>query len=65
MSRAGERLAKMFLGSDKTIRIEERTGDPDGVTDRAYLFSKDNGAGKTQICVKFPSGAVQVLATEP
>ena len=33
--------------------------------DRARLFSKDNGAGKTQLVVRFPTGAVQVLATEP
>jgi hypothetical protein len=29
------------------------------------LFARDNGAGKTQLCVRFPTGAVQVLATEP
>jgi hypothetical protein len=28
-------------------------------------FARDNGAGKTQLCVQFPTGAVQVLATEP
>ena len=59
------RLAKMFLGSDKTVRLEERTGEPFGVTDRAYLFTRDSGGGKTQLCVKFPSGVVQILATEP
>lgn len=29
------------------------------------LFLKDNGAGKTQLCVRFNTGAVQVIATEP
>lgn len=29
------------------------------------LYLKDNGSGKTQLCVRFSSGAVQVLATEP
>lgn len=29
------------------------------------LFMKDNGAGKTQFCVQFPTGAVQVIATQP
>jgi hypothetical protein len=29
------------------------------------LFAKQNGWGKTQICVQYPSGAVQTLATEP
>jgi hypothetical protein len=29
------------------------------------LFARDNGRGKTQLCVQFASGAVQILATEP
>jgi len=32
---------------------------------RARLFVKDNGAGKTQLCVRFHTGAVNVIATEP
>lgn len=34
-------------------------------TDGFRLYAKDNGAGKTQLCVRFPTGAVQVIATEP
>ena len=30
----------------------------------AHLFARDN-AGKKQLCVRFPTGAVQILATEP
>jgi Pectate lyase superfamily protein len=41
-------------------------GDPAApATSKARLFMRDNGAGKTQFCVRFPTGAVQVLATEP
>ena len=29
------------------------------------LFVKDNGSGKSQLCVRFATGAVQVIATEP
>jgi len=32
---------------------------------RARLFVKDNGAGKTQLCVRFHTGAVKVIVTEP
>jgi hypothetical protein len=32
---------------------------------QARLFARDNGWGKTQLCVQFASGAVQTLATEP
>ena len=28
-------------------------------------YFRDNGAGKMQYCVRFPTGAVQVIATEP
>lgn len=31
----------------------------------ALLYARDNGAGKTQLCVRFNTGAIQVLATEP
>ena len=29
------------------------------------IFFQDNGSGKTQMCVRFNTGAVQILATEP
>jgi hypothetical protein len=32
---------------------------------KARLFVRDNGSGKTQLCVRFPTGAVQVIKTEP
>ena len=31
----------------------------------AKLYAKDNGSGKTQLVVRFATGAVQVIATEP
>lgn len=34
-------------------------------SDKARLYIKDNGSGKTQLVVVFPTGAVQVIATEP
>jgi hypothetical protein len=40
--------------------------DPGGPTvGRGRLFMRDNGSGKTQFCVRFATGAVQVLATQP
>ena len=32
---------------------------------RGTWFFRNNGDGKSQFCVRFPSGAVQILATEP
>lgn len=33
--------------------------------DQGVVYFRDNGAGKTQLCVRFATGAVQVIATEP
>lgn len=33
--------------------------------DRARLYAKDNGSGKTLLVVRFATGAVQTIATEP
>lgn len=44
----------------------EQSSDPTAPSaNGARLFTKDNGAGKTQLCVRFATGAVQVIATEP
>lgn len=50
---------------EATIYMRESDNDPGALANNAAIFCKDNGAGKTQLCVRFPTGAVQVLATEP
>lgn len=48
------------------IQGTEAASDPAAPAANGYrLYSRDNGAGKTQLCVRFSSGAVQVLATQP
>lgn len=50
----------------KTIIVGTETTDPAAPAANGWkLYARDNGAGKTQVCVRFPTGAVQVLATEP
>jgi parallel beta-helix repeat protein len=44
---------------------KEQTAPAAPGADLYRLFGRDNGAGKTQLCVLFSSGAVQVLATQP
>lgn len=47
------------------VTVRETT-DPDApTTNYATYYARDNGAGKTQFCVRFATGAVQVLATQP
>lgn len=47
------------------ISFTERSDPGAPSTNQAFLYAKDNGSGKTQLVVRFPTGAVQVLATEP
>lgn len=51
-------------GAGAALDFLEMTA-PAGVASTARLFAEDNGAGKTRLVVIFPTGAAQVLATEP
>ena len=48
-----------------TLKFFERSDPSAPSTNQAILYIRDNGAGKTQLCVRFATGAIQVLATEP
>ncbi|MGE9271627.1 MAG: hypothetical protein ACQKBU_12550 [Verrucomicrobiales bacterium] len=51
---------------DTWIDLPERATAPSAPSaNTARIFAKDNGSGKTQLCVLFNTGAVQVIATEP
>lgn len=56
----------LALGNDCALEFEERPSDigAPGVN-RGRLFARDNGSGKTQICARFNTGAVVVIATQP
>ena len=44
----------------------DEMADPSApAANKTRLYCRDNGSGKTQICALFPTGATQVLATEP
>lgn len=47
------------------IEFTEMTAPAAGASNTARLFCRDNGSGKSQLCVIFATGAVQVIATEP
>ena len=64
----GGRWAARFEGSvlmDGNINFRERVTPPVPTADHAQLFLRDNGAGKSQLVVQFPSGAIHVVVTEP
>lgn len=48
---------------DDPVILEERT-TPTAEANKAILFAKDNGSGKTQLMVLFPTGSAIQLAIE-
>jgi hypothetical protein len=67
----------MFLASAGHLRLLNGSGQGGGIlfvemsepaapaANSGLFFLKDNGAGKTQCCIRFATGATQVIATEP
>lgn len=47
------------------IELDEISDPAAPAANNARLYTKDNGSGKTQLVVRFSSGAVQVIATQP
>jgi hypothetical protein len=58
-------LSTGFIKLEQYMDITEMTTPAAPAANTARLFTKDNGSGKTQLCVRFNTGAVQVLSTEP
>lgn len=56
-----------FLKDQPGLKGEAASATPElpTVPGSGTWFFRDNGAGKSQFCVVFPSGVVQILATEP
>jgi hypothetical protein len=59
---AGYFNGKIF--TNNYLQVGEIPTPPAPPSNNARLFVRDNGAGKTQLCVRFHTGAVKVLATE-
>lgn len=53
------------IGPKGYIEMYEQTDPAAPSSNYARLYTRDNGAGKTQLCVRFATGAIQVLSTEP
>ena len=54
-----------LTGVGKGVTFTEQTDPSAPAANGATLYCRDNGAGKTELCVRFSSGAVQVIATQP
>lgn len=50
---------------DRGYQMEKRSDPPNPAANLGVTYMRDNGSGKVQFCAIFPTGAVQVIATEP
>jgi hypothetical protein len=56
----------MYNGARPTfVDFEERSTAPSSVANHGIVYTRDNGGGKTELVVRFGTGAIQVIATEP
>lgn len=63
----GGRLIAEFESGEPVLIMPTVSADPTNQADvtKSGFFFRDRGDGKLQCCVRFPTGAVQILATEP
>ena len=47
------------------IEFAEMTAPAAGAANTGRLFCRDNSSGKTQLCIIFSDGVIQVIATQP
>jgi len=58
-------LGGMVFSGSGYVQGAEISDPAAPATNSGRLYFKDNGAGKTQLAVRFPTGSVQIIATEP
>ncbi len=59
------RSAAGVLDVTGVFKFTEQSDPSAPAANTGVLYVRDNGAGKTELCVRFSSGAVQVIATQP
>ncbi len=60
-----QRLSAGIMTITGAFTFSEQTDPAAPAANGATLYARDNGAGKTELCVRFATGAVQVIATQP
>lgn len=65
VSGAWRQIGRISGTSGGAISFTEISDPAAGAVNTGRLYVRDNGAGKSQLCVVFNTGAVQVIATEP
>jgi hypothetical protein len=62
---AGDLDVAGIIASDAHIRLAEITAPAAPSANQGVLFLQDSGAGKTQLAIRFNTGAIQIIATQP
>ena len=65
MANGGISLGPAEMPRAGVLTLTEQADPTAPSADNALLYCKDNGAGKTQIVARFPTGAVQLIAQQP
>jgi hypothetical protein len=58
-------LRELNIGNVGKVTFTEISDPAAPSTNTGELYMRDNGGGKTEIVARFPTGAIQVIATEP
>lgn len=58
-------VPNMQVGTGMHIELPEISDPSAPAANKGRLYIRDNGSSKSQLVVRFPSGAVQVIVTEP
>lgn len=61
----GSGLVVLSGGAASGFELPEISDPAAPAANKGRLYVRDNGAGKSQLVVRFPSGAIQVISTEP
>ena len=56
--------ARLDIGAG-AMRYAEMTAPSAPAANSVVVFARDNGAGKTELCARFNTGAIQVIAAQP
>lgn len=59
------RSSEGVIETNARLLLNELSDPAAPAANKAAVYVRDNGSGKTQLVVRFPTGAVQVVATEP
>lgn len=59
------RVVGELLPGEPGLVLPDVSVDPSAKADANIFFFRDRGDGKHQLCVRYPTGAIQILATEP